>query len=146
MIIDDIKLHLQRQALSVVETKKGQIIIIVMPSDVPNAVAYLFNEKKLRFMTVTGIDVRSYFELTYHFSDDTPGTIISLRTRLSDKNSPKIASISSIIKGANWIEREIHEMLGIVFEGHPNLKHLLLSEDWPAGNYPLRQNRQPDGK
>jgi NADH:ubiquinone oxidoreductase subunit C len=146
MIIDDIKQHLQRQALSVAETKKGQVIIIVMPADVVGAIPYLFNEKHLRFMTITGIDVRSYFELSYHFSDDSTGTIISLRARLSDKKTPKIATISHIIRGANWIERELHEMLGIVFEGHPNPKHLLLAEDWPADNYPLRQNRGTDGK
>ena len=42
---------------------------------------------------------------------------------------------------AEWIEREIWEMLGINFKGHPNLKRLLLAEDWPEDKYPLR-NKQ----
>jgi NADH:ubiquinone oxidoreductase subunit C len=146
MMINDIKQHLLPQTLSWDDSKKGQVIVVVVPAAVAVAVPYLFREKQLRFMTITGIDIRQYFELTYHFCDDASGTIVSLRTWLLDKYAPRIASVSYVIKGANWIEREIHEMLGIVFEGHPNLKHLLLAEDWPAGNYPLRQNRQPDGK
>ncbi|MCX5778041.1 MAG: NADH-quinone oxidoreductase subunit C [Elusimicrobia bacterium] len=146
MIIDDIKHFLKAQIISCDETKKGQVIIMVAPDAIATAIPYLFKDKYLRFMTITGIDVRQYFELSYHFSDDGTGTIISIRTRLTDKSFPRIASITHIIIGANWIERELHEMLGIVFEGHPNLKHLLLSEDWPAGNFPLRQNGQSDAK
>jgi len=44
------------------------------------------------------------------------------------------------MKCAEWIEREIHEMFGVNFKGHPNLKHLLLKDDWPEGNYPLRRD------
>ena len=95
---------------------------------------------------MTGIDVRQYFELTYHFSDDASGAVFSVRTRIHDKKDPRIDSVAPLIKGANWIEREIHEMLGIVFNGHPNLKHLLLADDWPAGNYPLRQDGKSDGR
>jgi len=41
--------------------------------------------------------------------------------------------------GALWIEREMHELLGVNFPGHPNLKKLLLPDDWPDGVYPLRK-------
>ncbi|MDI6641206.1 MAG: NADH-quinone oxidoreductase subunit C [Elusimicrobiota bacterium] len=47
--------------------------------------------------------------------------------------------MTPIIKGAEWIEREIWEMLGINFKNHPNLKRLLLATDFPEGIYPLRQ-------
>ncbi len=68
----------------------------------------------------------------YHFSHDETGRIFSLRTFV-DKKNPEIESISSIIKGAEWIEREIYELLGVNFRNHPNLKRLLLDEDWPEG-------------
>jgi NADH-quinone oxidoreductase subunit C len=41
---------------------------------------------------------------------------------------------------AEWIEREMWELLGIKFLGHPDLRHLLLSDDWPEDNFPLRRN------
>jgi NADH-quinone oxidoreductase subunit C len=43
---------------------------------------------------------------------------------------------------SDWVEREIHEMLGIKFIGHPRLTHLLLDDDWPKGDFPLRKSRK----
>lgn len=142
----EIKEHLQARIIFWDDAKQGQTLVSCLPQEAAGIVAYLFDVRRLRFITMTGIDVRQYFELTYHFSDDSSGAVFSVRTRIHDKKDPRIASIAPLIKGANWIEREIHEMLGIVFEGHPNLKHLLLADDWPAGNYPLRQDGKSDGR
>ncbi|MCX6358013.1 MAG: NADH-quinone oxidoreductase subunit C, partial [Candidatus Aureabacteria bacterium] len=49
-------------------------------------------------------------------------------------------SLAPVLKAAEWIEREIHEMLGVRFTGHPNLKRLLLADDMPEGRYPLRRD------
>jgi len=73
----------------------------------------------------------------YHFSFDNLSLIISFRVKL-DKDNPSIDSITPIIKGAEWIEREMYELLGINFVGHPNLKRLLLPDEWPQGVHPLR--------
>ena len=78
-------------------------------------------------------------EILYHFSFDTTGEMVTVRILLPDKNKLEIESMSSIIKGAEWIEREIFELLGVKFLGHPNLKRLLLADDWPEGQYPLRR-------
>jgi NADH-quinone oxidoreductase subunit C len=59
---------------------------------------------------------------------------------IEDRAQPEIDSITPIFPGAEWIEREMWEMLGINFSGHPNLKRLLLADDWPEGKYPLRQD------
>jgi len=56
--------------------------------------------------------------------------ILSLRVIL-DKSKLEIESLAPLLEGANWIEREIFEMLGIKFIGHPELKRLLLPDDWP---------------
>ena len=64
-----------------------------------------------------------------------------LRVRLA-KDNPKVPSLANLIKGAEFIEREIHELLGIDFPDHPNLKPLLLPEDWPEGVYPLRREKR----
>ena len=65
--------------------------------------------------------------------------MISLRVKLQ-KPKLGIDSLSPIFEGANWIEREMHEILGINFKGHPDLKRLLLPDDWPDGVYPLRRD------
>jgi len=55
------------------------------------------------------------------------------------KENCELESIASLISGANWIEREIAELLGVNFLNHPDPGRLLLAEDWPEGKYPLRQ-------
>lgn len=99
----------------------------------------LFKSLGSRFITASGVDTPLGFEIVYHFSFDKKGEIFSVRTLIPDKKHPEIDSLVPIIRGAEWIEREIWEMLGINFKNHPNLKRLLLAEDWPEGKYPLRQ-------
>jgi len=81
-------------------------------------------------------------EILYHFSHDSTGLMLSVRAAIADKEKPAIGSLTSVIKGISWIEREIHELLGVDFTGHPNLKHLLLTDDWPQGDYPLRHDNK----
>lgn len=54
--------------------------------------------------------------------------------------NPVIDSVTSIWKGANWLERETYDLLGIKFKGHPDLRRLMLPEDWQG--FPLRKNYQ----
>ena len=100
---------------------------------------FLFDDLRMRFITASGVDTRENIEILYHFGFDQYGLVISLRVALP-KPKPEIESIVSIIKGAEWIEREIWELLGVNFLNHPNLKRLLMSEDWPEGKYPLRRD------
>lgn len=100
---------------------------------------YVFYDLGLRFNIASGVDARNHLEILYHFSDDPCGQIISFRVKI-DKKNPEIVSIAPLFKAAEWIEREIWELLGINFVGHPNLKRLLLAEDWPEGKYPLRHD------
>jgi len=99
---------------------------------------FLYKEKGCRFATTTGIDTRSGYEILYHFCVDKTGVIYSVRT-VVPKDNPKIASLATFLPAANWIEREIWELLGVEFEGHPNLIRLLTAEDFPQGYCPLRR-------
>lgn len=100
---------------------------------------YLFLELNLRLSTATGIDTRDGIEILYHFSHDPSGTYYNIKT-IVPKDDPKIKSLADFLPAANWIEREIHELLGVNFEGHPNLVPLLTAEDWPECVYPLRRD------
>ncbi|OGS23073.1 MAG: hypothetical protein A2252_08105 [Elusimicrobia bacterium RIFOXYA2_FULL_39_19] len=114
----------------------------INPHDIIECTKIMFNGLESRFITATGVHLRTGFEIMYHFSYDKTGEVITLRVYLNEKDKPEIDSITPLIRGAEWIEREIWEMLGINFKNHPNMKRLLLAEDWPEGKYPLRQTEK----
>lgn len=124
------------------EKSMRRIYIDLKPEDIPAAAGFIFKDLGCRFTIATGIDKPCGIEILYHFSQDSSGKMINLRTVIADKKNPEIESLAPIIKGAEWIEREIWELLGVNFKGHPNLKHLLLIDDWPEGKYPLRKEKR----
>lgn len=91
-----------------------------------------------RLATVTGIDVRDGTELIYHVCFDAARFTVNLKT-LVPRGEDKMESITPWLPGAEFIEREIRDLLGVDFEGHPRMKRLILSDDWPEGVYPLRR-------
>ena len=72
------------------------------------------------------------------FSFDKEGVVVALKAEIP-KEKPAIDSITDVTNGSNFIEREIHDLFGIDFRGHPELKKLVLPDDWPKGKYPLRK-------
>lgn len=141
-IVEKIKEKFSDKILNFEEKSIRRIYINFKPEDIPAAVKFVFKDLGCRFSTATGIDTPSGIEILYHFSEDATGKIITLSTVIADKKNPQIQSITPVIRGAEWIEREIWELLGVNFIGHPNLKHLLLIDDWPEGKYPLRKDKK----
>ncbi len=125
------------------EKSSRRIYFSIKKEDVFKTVEFLFKELGLRFSIASGVDTPGGFEILYHFSYDKTGEIFSLQAMIENRAHPEIDSITPIFPGAEWIEREMWEMLGINFLGHPNLKRLLLADDWPEGKYPLRQDYEP---
>jgi NADH:ubiquinone oxidoreductase subunit C len=121
------------------EPSPRRIYFSVEKEDILEVARALFKEIGCRFSTASGVPTPEGFEIIYHFSFDQRGQVFSARVILKEEKQPEIDSISPIFPGAEWVEREIWEMLGINFKGHPNLKRLLLADDWPEGDYPLRQ-------
>ena len=138
-IIENIKVRSGKDLLEFTGKSKNRVYFTINKNILPQIVKYLFNDVRARFSTASGVDTRKAIEILYHFSIDEIGLIITLRVIL-DKPDPEIDSLTPIMKCTEWIEMEMHEMLGVSFKGHPNLKHLLLKDDWPKGNYPLRRD------
>jgi len=121
------------------EKKSEQRIYLdINPADLTDFAQYIFRDMGARFVIASGVDTPGGIEILYHFSFDSSGLILSLRILL-DRDSPEVESLTSVFKAAEWIECEINELLGVNFRNHPNLRHLLLPDDWPKGNYPLRR-------
>ncbi|OGX18275.1 MAG: hypothetical protein A3K83_05715 [Omnitrophica WOR_2 bacterium RBG_13_44_8b] len=142
-IIDEINERLADKIINRYEHSPKRIYISIKPRDLKEATGILFKELKLRFVIASGQDTPAGLEILYHFSFDQTGEIVSLRVLIEDKKKPEIESLAPIFPAAEWIEREIWEMLGINFVGHPNLKRLLLAEEWPEGKFPLRHENEP---
>ena len=88
------------------------------------------------FMLVV-VDYKPRFELNYVFSSYSSRDILTLRVNIDEKDY-SIDSISRIFDSANWEEREAYDLFGINFSGHPDLRRILLPEDWPG--HPMRKD------
>jgi NADH-quinone oxidoreductase subunit C len=101
----------------------------------------LILERGGRLATVSGVDKpeSGEIELLYHISFDRRGLVASLRTILP-REEAKVKSVASFLPAAEYIEREIRELLGVEFAGHPRLERLIKAEDIPDDVYPLRKD------
>ncbi|MDD5686525.1 MAG: NADH-quinone oxidoreductase subunit C [Elusimicrobia bacterium] len=86
---------------------------------------------------ITAVDYKEYFELVFYLFSFTYGHKIVIKVKV-ERDKPEVDSIIPIIAGANWFEREIYDLFGIKFNGHPDLTRILLPEDWEG--YPLRKD------
>ena len=82
------------------------------------------------------------FELNYHLVSIPRRDKIRLKVRLSGSD-PVVDTLVPVWPGANWLEREIFDLFGIRFEGHPDLRRILLPEDWEG--HPLRRDYPVEG-
>ena len=87
--------------------------------------------------TIVGEDMRDHFLLSYPFA--APQIVVVLQVKV-DRERAEVPSLAPILDGAIVYEREIHDILGIVPVGHPDLRRQVLPEDWPEGVYPLRKD------
>lgn len=101
-------------------------------------VRFLIDEGFTHLSAITALNVGDSIEVLYHFSGGS--TLITLRVKLP-QNDHIIPTITDIIPGAMLHEREAHDLFGIRFEGNPDLRPLILPEDWPIDTYPMRKRR-----
>jgi len=143
MGIDDtitkISAELGDRVLEVDRQSDKRVYMEIAPQTVIAASQVMYQKLGARFQIATGVDIREGLEIMYHWVLDDEGLIITMRTVL-DHEKPEVDSIAPVLPAAEWIEREMWELLGINFRGHPDLRHLLLADDWPEGNFPLRRN------
>ena len=134
---EKIKADLGSKIINWYEKSPKRIYIDINPQDITETAKYFHNILRARFNIASGMHTPKGFEILYHFTSDKFGIVFSIRVTL---DKPEIESIAPILPAAEWIEREMWELLGINFRGHPNLKRLLLADDWPEGKYPLRRD------
>ncbi|MBN1261931.1 MAG: NADH-quinone oxidoreductase subunit C [Anaerolineae bacterium] len=115
-----------------------EVVVAFPPEYLVPAVCVLTEQFNVRHLsTITGDDTGEGIALLYHFWS---GSGLTLRTRLP-YDALHIPSLTGIIPGAVFYEREAAEMLGVIFEGHPAPQPLLMPDDW-EGEHPLRASAE----
>ena len=133
---------------------RNESTFYIAPSDVLKVLGIL--KKELGFIYLADLTAVDYlgvkpprFEVVYHLfrfgKSHEDNFRIRIKISLPD-DSPAIDSVTSIWNGANWLEREVYDMFGIVFNGHPDLRRIMMPEDYDE--FPLRKdfdvrNREP---
>jgi NADH-quinone oxidoreductase subunit C len=77
------------------------------------------------------------FVVVYHLLSPRHLQLLRLKVKLSD-DDPHVSTVSDVWPSANWLEREVWDLFGVVFEGHPDLRRLMMPDDWEG--HPLRKD------
>ena len=137
------------QAVSQVVEYRGETTIVVPREMLRDAAKQCRDNPALKFnllSDVTCVDrfpIEPRFELNYQLVSLERGERVRLRTRVSAQQ-PIIDSLVPVWPGANWMEREVFDLFGIRFEGHPDLRRILLPNEFEG--YPLRRDFPTEGK
>lgn len=91
---------------------------------------------------VTCVDWKTHLSMVYHLESKNNKQILVVKTKIEDRNDPKIESVSSIWKTAEFHEREAYDLFGVKFINHPDLRRLFLTDDWVG--WPLRKDYEDD--
>ena len=142
-IVKEIKSAVGKYIKGVTVKNSQRVYIDIDPAKIREVAIYLWRDRGARYVIATAIDNRTSFEVLHHLSlDREGGAMISLRSIL-ERDKPSMPSLAAEIKAVNWIEREMNELMGIEFVGHPDMRRLVLSDEWPQGVYPLRKDYKP---
>jgi NADH-quinone oxidoreductase subunit C len=122
-------------------TGSNESTVVVDSQYLYKVAEYLKNNDTYSFdylANLTSVDYVDYFEVIYNLVSLQHNHSLVLKTRLYDREKPAVSSVVSLWRTADYQEREIYDLMGITFDGHPDLKRLFLWEGFPG--YPLRKD------
>ncbi|MHC4561381.1 MAG: NADH-quinone oxidoreductase subunit C [Planctomycetota bacterium] len=118
------------------EPRRG--IVRVDPARTVEAAERMFVITGSRLATATGLEVRDGIDVLYHWAVEPQGAVVTLKV-LAARPDLTLDSLANVLPAANWIEREMHDLLGVNFHNHPDMRRLILDDTWPEGVHPLRK-------
>lgn len=118
--------------------------MLTIKSDMIAEVArFLKEDPRTRFDFLNdlhGIDMKETMDVFYFLQSFTTGRFLALNVKV-DRATPHVPSVTPVWPTADWQEREAYDLLGIIFDGHPQLKRILLPDEWEG--HPLRKDYEP---
>lgn len=140
IVLDKLRRELAGSIINLEITKYGRPLIQLKPEANREAVKLLLGSgENGGLVAITGVDAGSNINLLYHVR--VSGVVFNLKFALPKEN-PQVKTISDLLPGADYHEREVADLLGVAFEGNPNSGHFILPDNWPAGLYPLRKEKE----
>jgi NADH-quinone oxidoreductase subunit C len=123
---------------------RGEQTIVLLPGHLVTVCAYLQKNLRYNFLaTVTAVDWLDRvprYDVVYHLLSIPNQSELRLKVRVGERGEehPSVPTVTGIWPGANWYEREVYDLFGITFAGHPDLRRILMPNDWTT--YPLRKD------
>jgi NADH-quinone oxidoreductase subunit C len=152
-VIDSIKTNFPNTVQDI-KTFRGETTLLVKKEKIQEICRHLKTNFDFKFIAdITAVDYLERktprFEVVYYLHRFGPEFDENIRIRLKvevSEDDSKVDSVTPVWSGANWLEREVYDMFGIEFVGHPDLRRILMPEDYEA--FPLRRdfdvrNREP---
>ena len=124
---------------------RGELTLTVPADRIREALSAIKDAGYNAFLDMTAVDwlpSEPRFQLSYHVLSHRLKDRIRLKTWV-DSEDPAVESITSIWPGANYYEREVFDLFGIRFDGHPNLRRIMMPEEWIG--HPLRKDYPVEG-
>ena len=120
---------------------RGELTLEIAPGKIASICGFLkYDQQFVRLSTVTAVDrfpSEPRFEVVYHLHAIEHNSRVRLKCRVRGED-PVIDSVTGVWRGADWYEREVFDLFGIRFLGHPDLRRILMPDDWEG--YPLRKD------
>ncbi len=132
--------HVEAACPGAVEHWEG-VSLWVRPERILEVCSFLKETSGMGFNllnTISAVDYVEYFEVVYHLTSTTSLHSAVLKAKVYGRESPSLPSVVILWQGADFQEREIWDLMGVKFEGHPNMKRILLWEGYPG--HPLRRD------
>jgi len=123
-----------------ISDRKPEPFAVVAPRAIVRIGLFLYDDPECAMDCLsneTGVDYKDRIEVVYHVFSYRHRHSCVLKVRLP-RDNPSVETVEEIWRSANWMEREIFDLLGVTFEGHTDLRRILMPEDWPG--YPLRKD------
>jgi NADH-quinone oxidoreductase subunit C len=125
---------------------RDELTLEIAPAKIASVCGFLkYDRKFVRLSSVTAVDrypAEPRFEVVYHLHSIEGNERVRLKCRLGG-GQPEIDSVTSVWRSANWYEREVFDLVGIRFAGHPDLRRIMMPDDWEG--HPLRKDYPTTG-
>ena len=137
-LIEQLKSNYDGELTEAEARADGQAWVGVPAADIQRMAQFIVDTwGPVHLSTISGNDRGGHIDVIYHFVAG--GVSLNLRAAV-DKSVDQIDTITPIVPAAIMYEREVNDMFGVTIAGHPDPRRLVLPEDWPEGDYPLRRD------
>ncbi len=142
-VIAALEEHFGEEVIVATHDHRGDETVEVVPEMIREVCRWLKDEPEMAFEQLVDITCVDWlgqsprFEVVYHLHSLSKKHRVRLKCRV-EESDPRLPSVQPVWRGANWFEREAYDMYGVVFEGHPDLRRILLYPEFVG--HPLRKD------